>query len=306
MSHIATGAYMDELIVAFINDSYSDELKQEIYKSFILFDKFEYDLAYQDFIDLLMYTVNMTNDDVRDNFIRILHSKLDYILQQHTIKLVDDVSLEQKNMILDGLYLVQDLEDYTGIIRELESFNTDHEQLATVLADLCSVEQVDILVLIEDFSPVLLTNLKNYIYGKEQLKAQTDVKEHQNIITTLKLFFKLYGEDNIGHSLIVSNVALNQTMELYLEYSKGAIVVDNDHQTASNILSIIYMTSNGINNPIEVYRNYSSNLIGNLNQISRIEALIIRMVAKINEHKQAERHAESQQQQIVEVNKHSY
>lgn len=277
---------MDELIVAFMNNHYTEELKHDIYVSFGLFDAFEYRDVYSEFIDIILQQDVLPNEQLMDMFIVKLNDKLDYVLNQHTIAVTETTTIQQKNEILSGLHLLLDLEDYSPVILTLESFKDDYEKIASILSDLCLLSEEDLLTLISRIESSALDQLKDYIYAKEASKPMM-IEDHSIHIQYLTIFQQAYGTNNLGSILINNHMMVGQRFEVYLPFAEDSIVAALDEQTALNFLSLLYMSSDGINNPLLVFSKYSFQILHDLNLISRIEQVLITMVNKVNEIKKA-------------------
>lgn len=277
---------MDELISTYVENTFTEELKHEIYRSFSLFDYFEHQNALSGLIDILNDASYMDSNALKDKFVLELHSQLDYVLQQHNIRVTPEATLEEKNEIISALALIQNLEDYSGIITLLESFESDDLQLATILSDLCMLDYTRILSLIEYFDPHILQLLKDFIYSKENEAAGED-KQPLAVVANAKLFFTQYGKENIGGNLIDNDVNMGSKFETYLPFVDEDLVVESDEQTAMNILSLLYLSIDGYNAPLLVYRKYSYQLLHDLNRVSKIETLIVKTINLFEEFKKA-------------------
>lgn len=278
---------MDELISAFLDNYLTDEFREEVLRSFDLFDFYEYHQAYSGFIDLLTDQSNMSSDDLKDRFIIELNSKLDYILEQHTIILIDTATTHQRNEILTSLAHIQKLEDYTGIIRLLESFTDDHETLAIILSDSTLLSSEDIMSIVKEFNPSMLQTLKTYIYQKEE---ETTVSEelNLNLIDNFKIFCKYTGNNTLGAEFLKNSVLIGDRFSTYLPYAQDSLVVSTDIEVTSlNILSLILLSIDGYNSPLLVYRKYSYQILNDLNMVSKVEIKILDHIAKYSEYKKA-------------------
>jgi len=211
---------------------------------------------------------------------RAMHSKLDYILQQHNIVLVDTATMRQKNELLTALYTIQALEDYSSVIAVLESLESDEVKITTILADYCQLDVTEQLSIIQSFNPITLTILKDYILLSYTERVQQ--YNYKDLIPTLKTFFHLYGNDNIGHILIENDVKPGLTINVYLEYA-DSVIANTYEQTAANIMSLIYLTPDSIHNPLAVYNTYSLVMLKDLSLVSKIEPLVISIIDKVHE-----------------------
>ena len=280
---------MEELIYTFIITNLTPEIQAESIATFRLCDDFQYRDPYSPFLDIVMDTTNTTVDDQVNSFIVELHSLLDFLLEEHTIKLIADVTLAQKVQILKALVLVQDLEDYTPIITILESFEEDFTILATIISELSLLHMTEVVSILEDFNIDILKQLKAYIYIKEETIPKEHVKLIPDILTNLKIFFSIYGEDNIGHKMVSSGFNMGEDLSMYLEFA-GDIIEEDIKATAINIMSLIYLTKESIKDSLALYREHSSAILPDLDKISKVESMLIDSLGKMNEIKIANNH----------------
>lgn len=278
---------MDKLIIDFITAYFTYDLQVEIYRSFRLLNDYEYNDAFAGFVDIINNESYVSAEDMKDQFIIELNSKLNFILKEHTIELTNEATIFDKNEILVAFLLIQDLEDYTGIISLLESFESKEEKLSLILSDLTMLDQAKVLELVVSFSDTMLDTLKQFIYEIENNKPEKANGSKFITINNLKQLFSCLGKDNLGYLLAKSGVIVGERFETYLPYTDKDLVANTDEQTALNILSLIYMSSDGINNPLLLYRKYSFQILQDLNKVSRIEVLVVSMVNKLNEFKKA-------------------
>lgn len=284
---------MDELIASFINVNYTYELKEEIIKSLQLAESFSYKYMQDNMMDILMSTVDNSNDMLVDRFIIQLHKDLDYILEQHTLVLDENTSIQVKNKILQALCLLQDLEDYTGVICMLESFEDPTVKLASTIADTVGMEVTDVLIAIESFDDEILDKLKDYIYARETQDFSAVDIDLNPYIENLEAFFQVYGNENVAARFIEGNFRLAEDFDVYLGYIDGDLAEMEDKSLATNLLSIIYMSFGSLNNPIDIYRQHSAEIVKELNRISKIESMIIQMIGQVNEYKNAKKKAQT-------------
>lgn len=278
---------MDELISIFIESHFSEEFREEIERSFGLIEFFDYKDAYSGFVDILTDQSNLTGPDMQDLFTSELNKKLDYMLQEHQLQLVPEATVFEKNEILLALAHVQNLQDYTGIIAALESMESDELKTALILSDLSTLDESKALSLIVKINPRALQALKDYIYAKEKAQEKNSPVDSA-LLSNFKLFSQLYGQTTLGASLVATGMMPAQRFHTYLGYVEPEVVGPDDDQTALNILSLIYLSEDGFNSPLLVYRKYSYQLLHDLNRVSRIEVKILGMIARVTEHKKAQ------------------
>jgi hypothetical protein len=280
---------MDDILTQYIDHTFSPELGNEIYRSFLLFNSFDLNDIYSEFIDLLTYTDNFTSNEIQDKFYTIVLTKVNTIIKAHNIELTEEASLTDRNEILIALYALIDLEDYVPIVMVLESLETPEDKLSLILSDYCALDQLTILSLIHGFNPNVLKLLKEYCYSKEKETLDTGEKVRNSILGRLKIFFDLYGTNNLGYVLACNDIVLGEPFSSYLPYLEEIIVNHDNDELAINILSIIYLTDKGITSPLELFTEVSFSLLGDINKISRIEGLIMKMINKVNEVSEAKK-----------------
>jgi len=278
---------MDELIKFFINNYYTDELKIELNTSFDIFSRYEYNEAYSKIIDLLNDNNFMTSSDAIDSFTSIINSGLDFILKEHTITLNDNATIVDKNELLIALLRIQDLEDYESIICVLESLETDEEKLSLILSDLCKLDQIRILTIIDSFNNSILKLLKQFIYKKEKLNSESIEQIQIDIETNLKLFIKFKKDNNLINN-ILGTMVIGSSFNNYLSFFGDDIIANSDEETANNILALLYMSLDGYVSPLSTYRIFSYDILQNLDKVSKIETIILNIINAFNEFKKVE------------------
>lgn len=278
---------MDELISIFVENYFSEEFQEDVEQLFNLIEFFEYKDAYSGFVDILTDETNQSKDDMKDRFVRELHAKADFMLAQHTLELVQEATLAQKIEILKALAHMQSLEDYTGLIGVLESLEPIEVQLATILSDTTTMDEATLMHLVKKFNPRMLELLKSYIYSKEQ-DAQKSAEPNRVLLNNFRTFSEVIGRNNVGVAMLANGMLPGQRFETYLAYIEDSILAEKDEVTAENFLSVIYLSHDGFNAPLLVYRKYSYRILQDLNRVSRVEVLILSMIAKLTEYKKAQ------------------
>lgn len=279
---------MDILVSEYVNQTFTEEYKQDILTSFDLFEKFNY-LDYEEsLIDVINNQSYVTGSDLKDSFVLELNKKLDYVINQHEIYLTDEATVEDKIEIMSALYCFQNLEDYTGVIRMLESFESDYEILSVIISDICMLTSTRMMAILDRFSPSLLINMKLYITNLEATKENNDERADNKILINLKKYFKFLEQSCLAEYFIRDGIRIEQRFYSYISYCENNIVSSYDEITAKNFLSIILMSSDGYNNPLMVYRKYGYRILQDLNRVSSVETHVIRLLNNFNERKKAE------------------
>lgn len=275
---------MDEIIVAYIDSWYNDERKHEIYFTFQLFDKFDLLDKYSSLIDILSQGDLVDSNTMMNQFENEIRKKVNYILKEHTIELKQEATLFQCNQVLYALNQIQDLRDYSEIISVLESMEPDEVMLAEVISQLSELELLEAMDIIDSFDSTIIKKMKEFCYQKEILNDET-IEYDQDMVFTLKTYFDIVGENNLGFILIQNQIRLNEPFLSYYPFIEN-IVTNDDKQTAANILSIILMSLDGKAEPLDMFRKHSENLLHDIKLISRIETHVIDMLNQLKSRKE--------------------
>jgi len=282
---------MNELITEFIGEQFTSEAIDEIKKSIELFDVYNA-LDYEDKMIELLMDGNLTSTDQKDGIVKIINDTLDLILEAHTISVYTNTPIYIKNELLSALFLVQHLEDSRPFLIALESQDNDDEILAYILSELSELDVTDVLTAIASFRPAILKQLKVYLQSKDTDSEITGIEKHIKILKELEQFCEK--EDLIGLKLTKSGMLLGQNLETYAKFISDLDVKKQDDLTA-HILSLLYMTPEGLNSPILAYRqkvhiffneNDATAITGNT-LAALIENKLALLVANFNEYQKA-------------------
>lgn len=269
---------MDNLIVAYIANYFTEDMQYELYKSFNIIEAYEYNDPYSMLINIL--TVELEDDDKKTIFLGRITFMLNEILENHTIVLTDEATFSETNTIADTLYNIQHLEDYSAIIELLESLETSDIILATILADHCGLSATKIMSIIDSYDDEVLVKLKAFIYAKEE--SDIEPMDVTAIRSKAILFFDKYGKDNAGYALIEGNVDLGLPFETYITMIGDSSITNSTiDQLAINLLSVILLSKEGSNDPLMTFRNHSELLVGDMKTINAVDSKILSLLTRL-------------------------
>jgi hypothetical protein len=274
---------MNELVSEFISQQFTPEAVEDFKRAFELFNAFNSLDDDEKLIDILTDS-NLTSIDQKDAIYKAVNDSADKILSAHTIRTYDDVSLAVKNEMMSALFLVQHLEDSKPFQIALESPENDDEILAFIISELSTLDKLDVMSAIADFRPSVLKQLKAYLLSKETEDTTPVVDKYIKTLKEFKAFSKK--DDLIGLQLTESGMLLGQRLETYAGYISNIEVRDLD-TLSYHILSLLYMTPEGINSPILAYRRSSHVLFDDLAVVSNVENKLASLVANFNEYQKA-------------------
>lgn len=278
---------MDDLIQVFIDSYLNDDTADDVYSCFSLFDYFEYKNWDTDLIDLIAAADYTDTGALPTLFLGVLHKKLDYVLNEHTVRMTSDATIGNKKEVLTALARLQSLEDYTGVIALLESLEDDITKFSLIISDFCSLESTEVAILTEHFSPLLLERLKLFIYAKEQ-NEHTELAFPPEVLANATAFFKFKQDSTIGLNLIQNDVLVGCSFQSYIPYIEEGMLTGDTATIALNMLSLLVLSSDGYSSPVDTYRTYSMQLLHDLNTVSAVEVALISLIASFDEYKKAQ------------------
>lgn len=264
---------MPSIVDTYIKWSFSDEMIDVLTKAFRVMDDFGIDDFIPDLIDWLSTADQQPKEVVYDGFMEKIRSKLSRLLDAHRITLSSDATFGDIVDICDMLFQVQHREDYEGIKIALESFDTDEAILSRIFAEM-SVEDVTYwLSRLEYVDSSTLTALKVYIADKlpAEKAIDIDVEIYDRVRKNIQLSAGCFGIQTFGSQLVDSDVAIGASFNMYLPMVRDELLKLPKKEFAVNLLSVFLITDEGTGDLIGMYRKYSEDLLGSLDEITMVE-----------------------------------
>lgn len=278
---------MDELIDVFIKTYLTQELADLIYESYDLFEKYGYEDVDHDLVSILSREDFISSDEMQDIFIIEFNRKLDFVINQNGVTLINETCIADKNEILKSLYTLQHLEDYSSLYNIVNTNEDDEFKIASVIAENCSLDSSHVMSLISVIEHSLVDRLKEYIISK----LNKDQKENcdNDVINTIKTFFLYLSSKNqtcLGTALVQSRAQLGVEFKFYFPLVSEDIIALDDDQTALNMLSIIMLSSDGQTLVLQTFRSYIGQLLDSITHIQKVESLFTKHYNSFLEYKQ--------------------
>ena len=274
----------ENILEAYITTHYTEETQDDIFAAFSLFDFFGFDTAFTPLYDCLFDSTDKDPMSTSDEFLRLVCTNLDEVLSQHLVKLNDSATLHDRIQICRGLGHLQRLVDYTPIIGRLESLEPDEVQFALIVAHVTEYDETRVLELLESVETQTLRRLRDFIYEKENAVIEVDVSREQ-IVKQVRDFKNACGECLASH-MLASGVLPGASFTTYMGLvDKKDIVKADLVETARNILSLVYLTTEGMNSALLVYRKYGFQLLEDLNLVAKVEVQVIALISKMLEYR---------------------
>lgn len=277
---------MPSVVDRYIKWSFSDEMIDILTKAFRVMDDFGIDDLIPDLIDWLSTAHNESREVVYDGFMEKVRSKLSKILDAHRITLTSDATFGDIVDICDMLFQVQHREDYEGIKIALESFDTDESILSRIFAEMSVEDTTYWLSRVEYVDSSTLTALK--VYVTDRLPAEkaidVDVDIYDRVMKNIKLSAECFGIQTFGSQLVDSDVAVAASFQMYLPLVRDELVKLPKKEFALNLLSVFLITDEGVGDLIAMYRKYSEDLLGSLDEITMVEKEFLSCLNKFIEY----------------------
>lgn len=278
---------MDELLLQAVLAYFSEQMQEEIFRSFGLFGLYGYRDAFDAFDDIVNANSEFSSDTTADGILSKLNQGLDYLLEHHTLVLDSTARIEDKNEILAGLYSLQYLENYEPIARILESTRNDVEMVAAILEELTTYDQMFLMELIHSCRPSMLHYLRQFINEKEILIAQAP-EQNEKIKDAVSTLAGITTLGDFEHSVLESDLLLGVPFKLFVPIlGEDLIEIDKWADSARRVLFTIFLSSDGVDNPLAVYKEHIPALCPNASAAALLEESFNFLLGKYNETKNA-------------------
>ena len=268
---------MNDTFLAYANTIFTPVLADEIKISFDLFELFNLPDYEIDFITLFSTAESYAPDTLQDAFLDILNEKIDFILKAHTLVLSDDATIIQKNIILSGLNLLQDLDSYAYILPILESCLDPIEKLAEVLSQLTTLTATDIITITTAIDDTFIVKLKELIYKKEiSINDKVTLSDKQLLIIDKLKAFKSFMDSvpSLGVHMVQDGILVGLPLSVYMRYLDDTLVNKTPTELALHIFSLLLITDEGYINPVLAYRSHSNMFFTEIDSITSVDVQI--------------------------------
>lgn len=275
---------MDTLIVDYVSTRFLPSMQNEIFLSlryFNLFNYVDYELPY---INLLMAQDLNETQELQDQFFHILLGQHDYIYKAHMLRVSEHTSIAERNEVLHFLSSIQNVEDFAFLEAVLHSTPDKMHALAVICTHLTTLNEHRALEILEDMDDIAFNSLKDYI-SKQALMRNSTTRTYteigQNIVENMRRFVNFSTKETLlGQVLMDAGVLLDQPFPRYKPYVSNTVFENKTYEDISyDILSMLYLTKEGIDKPLQEYRNYVSLFFSELPKIHAIEQQLNSIVA---------------------------
>lgn len=263
------------LLLSFITDNTSEERNSLMFKALSLIDEISTDTIYSDIENILLTDTLTTTDAKLDTINSYITKELISILELHFIHVDVTTPLTSLLALVETISLVQNTEDYAMIQSLLYGSDDVIEVITSLAGTLTDIDKYKLLPYITQVGDGVLKTFREFIDSKiqEEPEALNDVEDIKN-------FILLYGDKNITCVLLKSGIPIGESLSFYLPFVEEDVQLSLEEITV-NVLGLILLTNVKLDTVIDVYKEYSDSLIGDLDSITKVEHLLIEMVHKL-------------------------
>lgn len=270
-------------IQEFIDRTFLPEKIELINKAFELFYLFNLKDSETDFVNLVTRDNYIDVNELQDTFVTLLNNKLDQLIEAHTITLIETDDIGFKVELLNALFMIMYLEDYSFISIILETELTELEKLSKIISEYSLLDEISVIANIIKVSSDFFIKLETYVNSKENVIVEP-IEATEDTIDNIKLAIKCFGSENIlAADLLRNNIRPCCELSIYLNVLKDIYDFNNikDHdKLALDVFSLLLLTRSGLNGVLLLYRKNSNLLFTDINTITIIENKIISLINK--------------------------
>lgn len=274
---------MNEELISFAERIFNPIFVQTVKKTFSLFEAFDHQNAYGTLFEIVIDESNSTIDDRALRFSVELASQLKYVASQHLLSLSDDASIADYLVVLEALFRLQHLEDYTEIESILSTTDDAIDQMAQILETLCEYDQGRLLTILDDVQPRALSLLKEYIETVRRMKDEPPEVIQRALVDRFRLFSQVLGEENLGSILVEAGMRLGYEIELYLPYLERKLGEGTPEEMALNILSVITISDTPSGEILKCFRDISERILPTPGIAGVVEQQMMKLLNQLEE-----------------------
>lgn len=269
---------MREEIQLYINDTFTPELNElfnNCFEVFELFDLPEYDNQY---IDFLMDVDNSDRGVKSSQFILLVKENLLSVIHEHAVQVNAEASLEAICEIAKCLSDIQNYEDIYGINRILET-DLDYVEKLASLFNLVSSFSVDYFVTNIDYvdSAIFIKLSELYPEVEENNKNVTE-EVYNELLTNIKQFITIFDCNNsILINKLKQGLSLGLPFTFYCDLIKSKIETIDLNSAAIETAIALQLAVDTYKSPISSYAAHSGDLFDSIETVTKINVALVKI-----------------------------
>lgn len=289
---------LSELTLHYIENTFVDIVKDDIYQSFSLLENFGLKYYEDKYLDIISKSDTISNDDKADNFIFTIKEDIKSIISSHYIYLDSNVNvnLNELNEIAHFLYIIQNLEDYDLISYRLFAEDEPKNIIVDLIAHYTLLDRIRLLEIIDTVEVTLIKALQLFI---EDRSKDEKVIEHK-YIKHINLFFKFIGDTECLGKKFYNDGFVNVTLEELISLCNVDIstyidnlILTNAPQAALDTLSILIICKDTYEIPLLKFKQLNSYFTSKLENVTKLEFIIFKMLTDFNTFLEVEKQREA-------------
>lgn len=270
---------IDNLLNEFIVRRYPVICHDEICRALELIDLFGFEL-FQDSLIEIITNPQIDSMNMEDRVIATILAKMNFILKEHGIHIIESATLYDFNELCSSLYNLQTLEDPSLVIYRVNAADSNEEIAQDVISYTCYLETSDIRLLILEVEDKFIEALKNLSVEES---IETAEREHRLIINAYNLFTQ--GTDSLAKQLLLDGMPLTNTMKQLKNILPTPLealaffeeAAEKPANAAFEIWSLLLLSKDGYQLPLMVYRKVIKDLFDNPKLAEQIEGILVKM-----------------------------
>ncbi len=259
---------LSETLVAYVEANYHPELQQVIFNSFQSISNFGNPYYEDEYINLISKRDHIDPDNMRLMFMTTVKKDLLNFITIHDIYVADyaDIRIFELEKIANALYRLSKLEDYEEVSYIVNSYLPVRAKTINLIKYLTNLEEIRLYEIIERVDDTFIEDLIEFTDNQRSVETTEDTSHiTADRLTYIRTFTKFLNNQHcLGLTYFDSgfnNVSLKELIDL-LPYSVFEYISENLNknsvQLALDILSLMIVTTDNYDNPIEKLEQHSS------------------------------------------------
>jgi len=259
---------LSETLIAYVEANYHPELQQVIFNSFQSISNFGNPYYEDEYINLISKRDHIDPDNMRLMFMTTVKKDLLNFITIHDIYVADyaDIRIFELEKIANALYRLSKLEDYEEVSYIVNSYLPVRAKTINLIKYLTNLQEIRLYEIIERVDVTFIEDLIEFTDNQRSVETTEDTSHiTADRLTYIRTFTKFLNNQHcLGLTYFdngFNNVSLKELIDL-LPYSVFEYISENLNknsvQLALDILSLMIVTTDNYDNPIEKLEQHSS------------------------------------------------
>lgn len=288
---------MFEELRIFLVDNVAGEVYDLMVRAFDLFDDF-YGPDIRNPFEELLFTQDESMVDTGDAAQAIVGLARYYllkILQDHEIKINDEIDTLRLIKISEGVRDIQNYEDHETILNILNLELDSEEKFAELLSLVTDMDTSELLLELEEVPDVLFVRLKAHLAQEPQSDASASSAPDPKYLNSLKSYKRfLHLEPLEVFSLVEDGLTMGLGFNTYAGLIGRRFESFAPLQCAKELLGFALISADGIDNPKSKIQAHIENYIADFNIITQVQIKLTDLLLKyqiFKDHEQSPQHS---------------